>query len=248
MSEFVSTIALLKSIGRIKKIHNAEAEDIVGKKLMDLGGQAVYPNQPFKYGYKRLYPNPEDPIKNPIGVRSPLTDEQLKMIDEFVGSDGLKQFNTDMEYLRILKSLLPQRCNVQNPDELDWNDILAHIEVFLCETVQKTKLDECGKTGDREKIPSPAVEKAYRSYGYAIDKKPQLADAKDKEVYNWLVENGIDDYSIPAFETWQRYLRAGRKHYGTSKNAPRAGRYLKTAISVTDPAAHQITNKFDKPD
>jgi len=50
---FVSRVALLKSIKQVKKIHDTEAEDLVEKKLMDLGVPAVYPNQPFKYGYKR---------------------------------------------------------------------------------------------------------------------------------------------------------------------------------------------------
>ena len=150
MLEFVSPVALLKSIRQAKEIHGAEAGELVEKKLMDLGGHAVYPNQPFKYGYKRIYPNKKHLIKNPIGVRAPLTDEQLKMVAEFVGLAGLEQCNSDTKYLRILKSLLLQRCNVQNPDELDWDDILTHIEVFLCKTEQKTKLGEGDKTGDAE--------------------------------------------------------------------------------------------------
>ena len=150
MLEYVSSIALLKSIRQVRKIHDVEAEDFIEKKLMDLGVRAVYPNQPFKYGYKRFYLNKKHLIKNPIGVRAPLTDEQLKIVAEFVGLARLEQCNSDTKYLRILKSLLVQRCNVQNPDELDWDDILTHIEVFLCKTEQKTKLGESGKTGDAE--------------------------------------------------------------------------------------------------
>ena len=245
MLEYVSSVALLKSIRQVRKIHDVEAEDFIEKKLMDLGVRAVYPNQPFKYGYKRFYLNKKHLIKNPIGVRAPLTDEKLKMVAEFVGLAGLEQCNSDTKYLRILKSLLVQRCNVQNPDELDWYDILAHIEVFICKTEQKTKLGEGGKTGDREETPPPAIEKAYQSYGYAISQNSQLANAKDREVYNWLAEKDNDDYPLPVFETWQRYLRVGRKHYGTSKNTLRAGRTPKTAISATDPAVHQITSKLD---
>jgi hypothetical protein len=246
MLEFVSPVALLKSTKHVEKIRGAETWAFVEKKLMDLGGQAVYPSQPFKYGYKRIYPNKKHLIKNHIGVRAPLTDEQLKMVAEFVGLAGLEQCNSDMKYLRLLKSLLVQRCNVQNPDELDWNDTLAHIEVFPCKIEQKTKLGEGGKTGDREEIPPPTIEKAYRSYEYAISQNPQLANAKDREAYDWLTEKDNDDYPLPVFETWQRYLRAGRKYYGASKNTRRAGRTPKTAISVTDPAVHQITSKFDK--
>jgi len=150
MLEYVSSVALLKSIRQVRKIHDVEAEDFIEKKLMDLGVRAVYPNQPFKYGYKRFYLNKKHLIKNPIGVRAPLTDEQLKIVAEFVSLARLEQCNSDTKYLRILKSLLVQRCNVQNPDELDWDDILAHIEVFLCKTEQKTKLGEGGKTGKAE--------------------------------------------------------------------------------------------------
>ena len=89
MLEYVSSVALLKSIRQVRKIHDVEAEDFIEKKLMDLGVRAVYPNQPFKYGYKRIYSNKKYLIKNPIGVRAPLTDEQLKIVAEFVGLAGL---------------------------------------------------------------------------------------------------------------------------------------------------------------
>lgn len=79
--------------------------------------------------------------------------------------------------------------------------------------------------------PAPAIEKAYQSYQYAIEKNPDFAGKKDKEVYTWLKNNGIDDYTLPAFETWQRYVREGRKHYGTSKNTPRAGRTGRSIIT-----------------
>ncbi len=44
MLEFVSPVVLLKSIRQAKEIHGAEAGELVEKKLMDLGGHAVYPN------------------------------------------------------------------------------------------------------------------------------------------------------------------------------------------------------------
>ncbi len=65
---------------------------------------------------------------------------------------------------------------------------------------------------------------AYLSYEYATSKEPKLADATDKEVYDWLKKNGVDDYTLPRFYAWCRYVRTGRKHHGTQKNTPRAGR------------------------
>jgi hypothetical protein len=89
-----------------------------------------------------------------------------------------------------------------------------------------------GKAGDKtQATPAPAIEKAYQSYQYAIEKNPDFAGKKDKEVHTWLKNNGIDDYTLPAFETWQRYVRKGRKHYGTSKNTPRAGRTGRSIIT-----------------
>ena len=92
MLGFISPLKLLKSINRVEKIqitkekkHNNKAWELLEKKLLDLGGPAVYPSQPFKHGYRKIYPNKEDLIRNPIGIRSPLTDEQLKMLSKFVG-------------------------------------------------------------------------------------------------------------------------------------------------------------------
>ncbi len=65
---------------------------------------------------------------------------------------------------------------------------------------------------------------AYQSYYYAITQKPELADTKDDETYDWLKENGPPDYELPSCETWKRQVRAGRKRHGTQKNTLRAGR------------------------
>lgn len=73
---------------------------------------------------------------------------------------------------------------------------------------------------------------AYQSYDDAITQEPKLADATDKEVYDWLKENGPPDYELPSCETWKRQVRAGRKHHGTQKNTLRAGRTSKSIVGV----------------
>jgi len=74
---------------------------------------------------------------------------------------------------------------------------------------------------------------AYQSYNYAISKEPKLADTKDDEIYNWLKENDItEEYELPSRETWKRQVRSGRKHHGTQKNTPRAGRTSRSIVTV----------------
>jgi hypothetical protein len=78
----------------------------------------------------------------------------------------------------------------------------------------------------------PADRKAYLSYQYAetmAEKRLQ-----DREAYNWLKENGIDnsrddvwelaDYKFPAFDTWSKQLRNARKLLGEQKYTRRGGR------------------------
>jgi hypothetical protein len=99
-----------------------------------------------------------------------------------------------------------------------------------------------------EQLP-PATEKAYQSYQVAIGKNPELADKKDKDVYKWLSENGVDDYSLPYFETWSRQVRTGRAHYGTSKHTLRKGRKSNAVKADKDPdLLKQISNQYGKPD
>jgi len=92
-------------------------------------------------------------------------------------------------------------------------------------------------------------EKAYRSYQYAEEKTGNTLT--DSQAYDYLkkhaVEN-IEGFMLPDFNTWQRYVRAGRRHYGTRKTTPRAGREIKSSIPVNDPDVKQITSKFDNPE
>jgi hypothetical protein len=92
-------------------------------------------------------------------------------------------------------------------------------------------------------------EKAYQSYQYAEEKTGNTLT--DRQAYDYLkkhaVEN-IEGFVLPDFNTWQRYVRAGRRHYGAQKNTTRTGREIKSSIPVNDPDVKQITSKFDNSD
>ena len=147
------------------------------------------------------------------------------MVAEYVGLTGLEQCNSDTKYLRILKSLLVQRCNVQNPYELDWDDILAHIEVSLCKTEQKTKLGEGGKIGDVEDAAiiannEPLSDKALAVLNLLQNLPPnqgltgsKIIDKLSKQ-YIFLDQSTITKSIIPAL-----------KPHGV-KNKPRIGYYI----------------------
>jgi len=125
-------------------------------------------------------------------------------------------------------------------DSLDWSrigrgigDYRKKLESFLSEIKEIRRAEgtpEPTEPGQKEEdetvvgLPK-AARLAYLSYEYAVSKKSELADATDNDVYNWLKEHGAkDDYKLPDRETWKRYVGAGRKHHGTQKNTPRAGR------------------------
>lgn len=68
---------------------------------------------------------------------------------------------------------------------------------------------------------------AYQSCQYAINQNPNLAEASDNDVYNWLKDNGFsedDSHKLPSRETWKRYVRHGRKADNKQKSIPRTGR------------------------
>lgn len=73
---------------------------------------------------------------------------------------------------------------------------------------------------------TPAIENAWLSWKLAEDYNP--GELTDQKAYDWLREQEFDaplvGYKLPAFDTWSKYVRAARKHYGEQKNQPRAGR------------------------
>jgi len=100
-------------------------------------------------------------------------------------------------------------------------------------------------------------DQAYRSYIYAEKKLLEtFADKQkvtDKEAYDYLNEYGIedtDDYELPNFETWQRYVRRGRRKHGTQKNTFRAGRKYNRSIIKSDQiqSISEISSQYTEED
>jgi hypothetical protein len=94
----------------------------------------------------------------------------------------------------------------------------------------------------------PAVQKAYLAYQYAEGKAEKRLE--DREAYEWLRENGIDQdkgdpreltgYEPPDnVETFQRYLSAARKALGENKYTPRGGRKHGPSIVKGDEIEYQ---------
>lgn len=93
---------------------------------------------------------------------------------------------------------------------------------------------------------------AYQSYEYAIQQSPELAERTDKDVYDWLKKHGMpgeEQYDLPSFETWSRYVRAGRKANNAQKNTSRNGRFVRAGNAAEDPELlKQISSQYSKPD
>ncbi len=64
---------------------------------------------------------------------------------------------------------------------------------------------------------------ACESYEHAVKEMPD--PGTDSDVYEWLAKHGTHDadYKLPAFDTWARYVRAGRKAHAERQKEPRAG-------------------------
>ena len=62
------------------------------------------------------------------------------------------------------------------------------------------------------------------AYGQYLSALPNVKDnPTDRDCYDWAVEHN-EGSRLPAFDTWQRYVRQARQHYGQQKNTPLAGR------------------------
>jgi len=86
------------------------------------------------------------------------------------------------------------------------------------------KSEPDGDPAESSALPAPRFERAYQSSKLAetdgdFDKQPT-----DSQAYEWLKEHGPEDYKLPFFPTWQRYVRRGRRHHKTQKHSPRSGR------------------------
>lgn len=143
---------------------------------------------------------------------------------------------------------------IQDDLSYRWALIIREYTNSLQNTGKDLELLESQKTetksNEDEKCPLQRCQiLAYQSYCMAIKKNPSLVDKRDRDVYEWLKENGSDDYELPAFETWSAQVRAGRRFYGTQKNNRRHGRKAPAIKIQDDPEIlNKISNQYPKPD
>jgi hypothetical protein len=95
-------------------------------------------------------------------------------------------------------------------------------------------------TGLAELLPS--YQGAYQQYQRAVSYWGAMTD---KEAYNRLNKEDNETDELPPFSTWARYLRGARRHYGTQKNTPRAGR---TGRSIVTPDEIEYRPKKEEDD
>ena len=87
----------------------------------------------------------------------------------------------------------------------------------------------------------PADRKAYFAFQYAATKLGRMPEVlEDREAYEWLKENGIDqgkgdlgelaDYKLPSLATWSKQVRNARKPLREQKYTRRAGRPTGSSI------------------
>ena len=84
---------------------------------------------------------------------------------------------------------------------------------------------------------TPAIRHAFRSFEAA--ERAIGRQLEDRAAYDWLHENGIPDdaetpeeYELPHYPTWERYVRKGRRAMAQGKYSPRSGR---TGRSIATP-------------
>jgi hypothetical protein len=74
----------------------------------------------------------------------------------------------------------------------------------------------------------PAVQRAWAQYQGAVQARPDLeGHGTDREVYDFVKHTCMTDndgIQLPAFNTWQRYLRSARRALNCRKHQPRYGR------------------------
>jgi len=88
------------------------------------------------------------------------------------------------------------------------------------------------KNGASEETSPPRLVRAWNLYQEAMTEKPELAAKTDRDVYEWIAENLIEngDPGLPEFATFSRYIREGRLRTGQQKHQPRGGRTGRSVV------------------
>jgi hypothetical protein len=148
----------------------------------------------------------------------------------------------DLEWLRtpcLVRSCVIEDCIANSQKALI--EVLHVCLEAISPTSRTSETEVCSNPGSE--TPSKTVEAAYQSYCVA---EQELGSCTDKEAYDWLEENSpVVEYVLPTFESWAKYVRAGRKHYGTNKNTKKAKREVRAGNASKDPdLLRQTSNQY----
>ncbi len=84
-------------------------------------------------------------------------------------------------------------------------------------------------SGSLEQLPR-CQQLAYSQYSHASRESGLGPTATNLELYNWLKGRLEKGEKIPAFDTWERYVRTGQRACGTGKNSRRAERIVGRSV------------------
>jgi hypothetical protein len=165
----------------------------------------------------------------------------------------LRGVKSQMERLRALIEL-PMHCLAacaRSRDERPTREEaeLAYLElVQLCEKIERAtvrlgaslrELALVGKeTADAKQdddLP-PAIAAALNSYDLAEARLMESGANRvtDDMAYDWLAENGPDEYDLPTRSSWKRYLGEGRAKTNAHKNTPVTGRAFRSIVRLDE--------------
>ena len=117
--------------------------------------------------------------------------------------------------------------------------LLAALSPSATEPAAVSEQDDKNSRINVLKAMQPPARKAYLAYQIAELKAGSRLE--DRKAYDLLKEEGLgdnagdlgelNDYPLPAFESWSRKLRDARRLLGEQKHSPRAGRASGSVVS-----------------
>jgi hypothetical protein len=182
----------------------------------------------------------------PLCVLSDRTNRPLSAADRKEIRRALQPDVETKEMVRILARIGPLRLSEAAlvTDDYDDADALSHRRAQAkdwadsCRAAAGLILEQCAAEqggagqaeGDSESAEGslkPSREKAYRLFQWAMEQNPDLKT--DREVYDWLQDR--PDFpkefeELPSFQSWAKYLRDARAHYGDHKHTPRRNKAI----------------------
>ncbi len=124
-----------------------------------------------------------------------------------------------------LKAFSPKLCSYPQICAYMTTGFESMLKLYLGYVVRNLGLDKKTKetvadslTREQNKQLPDRFEKAYHSYAYACNQNSKIKT--DKQAYDYLKRHGFkgdEEYELPAFSTWSRYVRKSRLFYGTPK-------------------------------